>query len=249
MATPVVARAAGLGVLIVEAAGNESGIWCVDLSLATCPITTDISAERLAPFIWAGRHGGTASLNPVIGVEALSFGQPGLPRSDRSNVGGDISAPGEEIVSTDADGTYTVMSGTSMAAPQVTAAITYLLAYDPTLSSTQVKDALYAWSNADTTFGAAPRLDIFASVMSLAGAAKDLVDVNDRSVDGSQRARLDRTGPMDIPPLPIQPDSQIDMKDFRALRDAWLVSCLHAPAPDGACPASAEIAINGARTT
>src|SRR5207244_10026037 len=166
-----------------------------------------VGAENSGDFIWAGEHWISSAPDPVIAVEAIGTDAPNTPdpslaRASFSNMGGDISAPGVGIVNTDVGGGYTIMQGTSMAAPQVTAAISYLLAYDPSLTIEGVKDALLDWTNSDTSGGASSRLDLFASLMSLPGAAKDLVDVNDRTVDGAKNES-------------IQPDHVINMKDFR----------------------------------
>ncbi len=47
---------------------------------------------------------------------------------------------------------------------------------------------------ADTTNGAAPRVDAFAPLLSLDGAARALVDVNDPSNDGNRRIAYNRDG-------------------------------------------------------
>ncbi len=55
----------------------------------------------------------------------------------------DLSAPGVNILSCYLNNTYKVMSGTSMAAPFISCAAAYLLAYDNTLSPDQVYTNLY----------------------------------------------------------------------------------------------------------
>lgn len=55
----------------------------------------------------------------------------------------DLSAPGVNILSCYLDNTYKVMSGTSMAAPFISCAAAYLLAYDNTLSPDQIYTSLY----------------------------------------------------------------------------------------------------------
>jgi PKD repeat protein len=232
--------AADRNVIIVQSAGNESDDYCDPLwdepPACTNGHLVQINAETMASFVWAEKHWVSALPNPVVGVEALD---ESLAAAKFSNVsdGHDISAPGVDIVNASVGGGFELMDGTSMAAPQVTGAIAYLLAYDPTLTIEQVKAALYDWANDDTTsitFGISKRLDVFASLMSLPGARADLVDVNDRSKDGDLG-------------FTIQPDHKVDMRDFRAFRDAWLVSCnLQTDAIDlEFCPAADNVKLEG----
>ena len=67
-------------------------------------------------------------------------------KSGFSNYGAitvDLAAPGSSIYSTTMGGGYGYKSGTSMAAPHVTGAIALMLAADPTLSYTEIRDALF----------------------------------------------------------------------------------------------------------
>lgn len=67
-------------------------------------------------------------------------------KSSTSNWGSskDLSAPGVNILSSHLNNTYRVMSGTSMAAPFISAAASYLLAADNTLTPDEVFNRLYA---------------------------------------------------------------------------------------------------------
>jgi subtilisin family serine protease len=56
----------------------------------------------------------------------------------------DIAAPGLNIVSTWNDGSYGVLTGTSMAAPEVSAAAALMFAHNPTLSAPQITQLLEA---------------------------------------------------------------------------------------------------------
>ncbi|PWU20081.1 MAG: hypothetical protein C5B48_12940, partial [Candidatus Rokuibacteriota bacterium] len=218
IARDIAEAASDKNVMIVQAAGNDSNDFCIPLE-ADPPFCRlqDIGAANTQEFIWAAQpqNWNSSKPNPVIGVEAVDQ-QPvdtQFIRAPFSNLDFyDISAPGVDIVNARKGGGYTIKNGTSMAAPQVSGAIAYLLAYRPDLSIDELRQALFGWAAHDTIYAAAPRLDLFASLMSLPGAAADLVDVNDRSKDGDND-------------LAIQPDKRVDMKDFRAFRDAWLVSC------------------------
>jgi subtilisin family serine protease len=64
-----------------------------------------------------------------------------------SNVGSHsvhIAAPGQEILSTTPQDTYTLMSGTSMSAPHVTGVAALLAAFDPTLDWRAIKNRMLA---------------------------------------------------------------------------------------------------------
>ena len=90
---------------------------------------------------------------------------------------------------------YCSLNGTSMAAPHVTGLISYLLAYAPSLTVEQAKRAVLAFASPDAVSGAVtPALDAFASLMSLPGAARDLVDLSDGSKDGNQRVVINQSG-------------------------------------------------------
>ena len=96
-------------------------------------------------------------------------------------------------------------------------------------------------------------MDAFWSLLSLDGAATDLVDVNDTSLDGNRRTVRDAgnvvtsdytvVDPGDLDRF-TAPDGRVDMRDFRRYRDAWLQGCL--AAPTAGCPASGDIALDGA---
>ena len=65
------------------------------------------------------------------------------------------------------NGRYTDLSGTSMAAPHASALAAYLLAFNPSLGIEGARAALIA--GARSVFGAAPRIDAFATLMAQPG--------------------------------------------------------------------------------
>lgn len=69
-----------------------------------------------------------------------------LNRTEFSNFGDDttISAPGVDIVSTVGNGEYTLMSGTSMAAPIVTGAVALMKSLDPSITTKRIIQILRA---------------------------------------------------------------------------------------------------------
>ena len=84
-----------------------------------------------------------AGLKTVISVAALGKEKH---LSGVSNFGAtiDIAAPGEEILSTDLNGGYQHLSGTSMAAPHVSGVAALVVSAHPNYSNTEVRDTLIA---------------------------------------------------------------------------------------------------------
>ena len=99
---------------------------------------------------------------------------------------------------------------------------------------------------------AAPRLDVFAALLTNEGAATNLVDVNDTTRDGNRRVVRTANALDDRPDETVTPggamtapDGNVDMRDFRRFRDAWLQACL-AATRDVSCPAAGDIRLDGA---
>lgn len=89
---------------------------------------------------------GTTRLFPhwiVVGASAATLGPHFVPIYNNYGIHSvDLFAPGDRIISTTPNGNYRVMSGTSMAAPQVTGAAALLWSRYPNLHATQIKDLL-----------------------------------------------------------------------------------------------------------
>jgi hypothetical protein len=189
-----------------------------------------------------------ANANIVV-VESLknSPGSPGgATLTPSSNLGGHLSAPGEDILSTvGPPATYDLMTGTSMAAPHVAGLVGYLYTLDPslprpTLVTNPVYDLLSTYS-VPLHGGARNRIDAFSTslgVDSLQGntrVLRMLLDIDDGTPDGNQRARIpgstaaadDYTGE-DADGDGGIGDGRIDMADFRRWRD-WLLAVEQAP--------------------
>jgi len=264
-------------VLIVQAAANDGFAFCTLPNHTGCtgsPYTFErIHAHNVAEFAWAARN--KAGL-PVLIVEALGGNGTTRPAQSLdmfvgSNDRGDISAPGASIGSTARSGFDTTF-GTSIAAPHVTGVAGFLLALNPSLSPEGVRNTILATARTDTLGGATPRLDAYSAVADGLGTGavldwrRAMVDVNDMSADGNRRVELNRgdvegandlTGSAVQDPLTKEPyrtdgHGEIDMRDFRRFRDAWLQVCTDMGAagetlPAG-CPLSADIKLNGPST-
>ncbi len=83
-----------------------------------------------------------ASYNHVISVGAVDSSM-NIAEYSNYNEKVDISAPGTLIVTTDIDGKYFLVSGTSLAVPQVTAVIALFQAYLPGFTDEQTIDRIY----------------------------------------------------------------------------------------------------------
>jgi protocatechuate 3,4-dioxygenase beta subunit len=208
---------------------------------------------------------GTLSFDPVRKTgtgQPVRLLAPDANRSRFSNISGEpsptepasaISAPGGVMAPaldgtpgdncvTVSGGTYCANVGTSLATPLVAGVAGLLSSWDPSLTAHDIKRLLTTWSIADTTDGAAPRIDAFASLMALDGVARALVDVNDPTVDGNRRIVRDEDGSLlgvlevssTTPGRSTEADDSIDMRDFRRFRDAWLLRCRISP--EAGCP-------------
>jgi subtilisin family serine protease len=118
------------GVAVIFAAGNEG---------------PNASSMRIP----ADRTSSPTNSFSVGAIDALSFGYPvanfssrGPSGCDNQTVKPEVCAPGVGIYSCFKDGEYRTMSGTSMAAPFVSAAVAILRQYNPDATVEQIKQAL-----------------------------------------------------------------------------------------------------------
>ncbi len=201
------------GVLIVCSAGNSFGLVSAS---DNSPMANAALIHNAANIVVVEAHGINAAL------------------ADFSNTGGDVAAPGVDILS--AAGTigsgYETKDGTSMATPFVTGVAGFLLAVDPMLDPPTLKNLLRLNGT---------NVDAFTSVMgidTLPGRDREvlklLLDVDDGSVDGSrrvlvppaafgrERSFVEVTGPDFTDDDHVVGDGVFDMSDFRRWRD-WLL--------------------------
>ena len=146
-------------VLFVVAAGNDSE-----------GRTSPLEARWSSPFAWAGTYenGTDKPAKNILVVEAV--GRDGQ-RADFSNIGGHLSAPGVDIMSTLAPtgpASFGVCSGTSQAAPHVAALAALLFELDPTKTPADIVAALKSSATpAPAGSAAAPSVDALEAVLAL----------------------------------------------------------------------------------
>ncbi|MFH0903063.1 MAG: S8 family serine peptidase, partial [Pseudomonadota bacterium] len=203
---------------------------------ARYPMTLHIMGEDLLP-----------SQNIFV-VESVDYG---LTKRSSSNVGGLVSAPGGEIMSTTTNGNHDLMSGTSMAAPHVTGVIAFLLALDHNLIASEIRGMLVGEGTTQTVAGRAGEvmpnqvngvgavsvagparmIDAFAMAMHIDTVRGDkklqrkLCDVDDGTRDGNLREKpfTDDQGDTKIlTSTGRRGDGSVNMRDFRFYRDTWL---------------------------
>lgn len=217
--------ALGLPLLVVSA-GNDSNDG---LGL--------IQAKWSSPFTYAGLELGAQNILVVESIDNAPLLPGGGARSDFSNIGGHVSAPGGEIVSLFFDAahpadraTYARDSGTSFSAPHVTGVLSLLSALAPDLDNGALRDLLIDHA-VDVSGGASGRIDAFASAMDIDRIRGDrrllkmLLDVDDGTLDGNQRVDLatGQENTSDDADGDFGPgDGVIDMSDFRLFRDHLL---------------------------
>ncbi len=227
-------------VLFIAAAGNDSP--------KRFGYPEEIHAQWASPLNWAALAPDleidgqlfkrSENILVIESFDAILPGEQNHRKSDFSNVGGHFSAPGGRILSTVLKEKYDTLDGTSMAAPHVTGLVSYLLALDSSLTISEIKELLRRSAQAIEPESAggrgpnnenpAPRIDAFGALIALdllrpgQPVQRALVDVDDCTHDGN--LRVDASG-REIEPLcpdGLRGDGNIDMRDFRAFRDALL---------------------------
>ena len=253
--------------LFVDSAGNNGREYCRDKTVSCIADEfpdTEPQGNLASGYSWASDNWQLSEPDPIIAVESIGYSsatpvrdlypyRPSLARSSYSDTSGHVSAPGWATttggLSRPAPDGYATVAGTSFSTPLVSGIAGLMASWDPSLSAAQIKQRILEWSIPDTTDGAAPRVDAFAPLLSLDGAARALVDVNDPSNDGNRRIAYNRDGTIALVDtnesseigFSTDPDGVVDMRDFRRFRDAWLLRCLIDTEPG--CPDS--IALDG----
>ena len=160
---------------------------------------------------WAGameRYSRIIGSNDIIIVGAQAANSTAFQTLSNTNV--EIMAPGEFIGSTWPFSTHHALTGTSMAAPHVTGAASYLLHFNPNLTNTQLKFLLSKGNVVGPSSSATPTvLDLFGSMRLMDSVAPPpemtveqmLLDVDDGTPDGNLRLRY-------APPAGFDPTKQ-----------------------------------------
>lgn len=162
-------------VLFVAAAGNDSEGQ-----------EQPMHAKWFTPFAFAATHS-SATFQPVPNILVVEAIDRTGSLASFSNTGGQVSAPGVNIMSTLAgpSDTYGLCSGTSQAAPHVAALAAMLFEIDPTRSPAEVARIIRESAVSSGEDGRAPRIDAFEAVLRLApDTLRYIVDLNgDENVD------------------------------------------------------------------
>lgn len=162
-------------VLFVAAAGNDSD-----------GLPEPVHAKWFTPFAFAATHS-SALFQPLANILIVEALDRSGNRADFSNVGGHVSAPGVDIMSTLAgpSDSYGVCSGTSQAAPHVAALAAILFEIDPTKTPSEIGRIIKVSAVEDPAGGGAPRVDAFEAVLRLAPETlRYIVDLDgDEDVD------------------------------------------------------------------
>lgn len=118
------------GIVTIFAVGNEG----------PTPMSIRSPANRISSSINAFSVGAIDHNNLLV----ADFSSRGPSTCDSATVKPEVVAPGINIYSSDKNGTYSLRSGTSMAAPYVAGLVALLRQYNPNATVTQIKQAIMA---------------------------------------------------------------------------------------------------------
>ncbi len=160
-------------ILFVVAAGNDSD-----------GLAEPLKAEFATPFAFAALVE-SANFKPSRNIIVVEAKDRDGHRALFSNIGGHVAAPGVDILSTIASArqSYGVCSGTSQAAPHVTALAAVLFDLDPSKKATEVADIIRKTATPSTDGKSAPQIDFLEAVLTLADK-KALLYLADLTQDG-----------------------------------------------------------------
>jgi PKD repeat protein len=257
LARPIAEQMLNIGAVMVIAGGNDSDKFCITRPITTpCAQHERVEAINVDPFAWVDRTWANPSGrgSPILIVEG--YGEDKVI-GGYSNLG-TITAPGSVIgpvVRDDGTMAYEPIRGTSFSAPLVSAAAGFIAALNIAMQGDAIAAHLRARSQGGIAGTLTRRLDVFQSVLALPGMVERLVDVNDATPDGNRRTiRADdgsllgddpvRTGTVNGP-VWSAPDGNVDLRDFRVFRDAFLFACAEGDISSPSCPPADAVDLDG----
>lgn len=201
--------------------------------------------DYASPMVWAASHD-LAAAGHLIVVEALApppaFDFTGATRANFSNAktvaafAHTVFAPGQDVGILLADAatpdSVDVASGTSFAAPMVTGAAAFLLGIEPNLDDATLIMLLtqppFARAQAGGGSLTDASLDLFGAAVGIdkvwaphkPPVRQWLADMDDGSADGFERTDIDTGAPT---VTDNAGDDKVDLRDFRRLRDNFLI--------------------------
>lgn len=218
-------NAIGSDYILFCAAGNDANTFDARYTSAFANIACRTNLNTLVPNV--------VVVESVTGAGAKSF----WSNLDLATVNGgtgnnSLAAGGDEVGLLSGPGdSFQQSSGTSYASPLVAGIASYVWNLAPSLSAEEVINILSNADNSQAADQGAPIVDMFAAILGvdLLLGNKDLqralVDVDDGTLDGNLRdvAQYFEKDPDEIHHQDNRRgDGKIDMRDFRAFRDAWL---------------------------
>ncbi len=186
----------------------------------------------------------TYELNPEAGNELAVFSSMG-PSRYINNLVPDVTAPGVDIYAANADdqpftqnptaSDWTMMSGTSMATPHVTGAMTLLMQMHPDWSPAEIQSALMMTANKVQIFNGVVMIDPYYNFMAGGGAidvaqAANAGLVMDETIENYEQANPRNGGLVEWLNLPslVNQDCELEcswMRTVKATKDgSWSVS-------------------------
>ncbi|MDO4538206.1 MAG: S8 family serine peptidase [Coriobacteriales bacterium] len=198
-------RVANLSMGIAGTAGSDDALYqAIDRAYAQGIVTVAAAGNAYSgvsvPYdCYPGDYG------TVVSVISLKQTSSGLARSDNSNYNAsgerdkNISAPGNNIYST-IPGSYGTLTGTSMAAPQVSSVLALEFAANPNLSASEAVNILYSTATDigsagwDATYGYG-EVNANAAVAAAKQAAGGTVSVESTTTGGNSSTGEVRTCP------------------------------------------------------
>lgn len=220
---------------IVYAADNGARVISLSLTIggsSAINAAIDYARDVKGVFIAcaSGNNGsfvGYPASHPSVVAVGSSNRYDGLSSFSNGGQGLDLVAPGEEILMTTLGGGWASNSGTSFAAPQVSALAALLLSFNPALTATELKTLMISsardlgapgW-NAGTGYG---RVDALAALVAAGGGSLGSATVFGAGVAGVQGTVPMISAPGGTPQLG-NAGFKLKLTKARAGQQAWLL--------------------------